>query len=145
MLKICLVCLKVLSFLIVLLSNVVDMEGMFKFSSFNQPLDKWNVSNVKDMSMMFDNAKSFNQPLNNWNVSNVTSISTMFRYASSFNQPLDNWDVSNVEYMNSLFYEAESFNQNLESWNVSKVEPNRMRDMFNNSAMENNKPSWYKD
>ena len=94
---------------------------------------------------MFDNAKSFNQPLNNWNVSNVTSISTMFRYASSFNQPLDNWDVSNVEYMNSVFYEAESFNQNLESWNVSKVEPNRMRDMFDNSAMENNKPSWYKD
>ena len=58
---------------------------------------------------------------------------------------MDNWDVSNVEYMNSVFYEAESFNQNLESWNVSKVEPNRMRDMFNNSAMENNTPSWYKD
>lgn len=47
--------------------------------------------------------------------------------------------------MNSVFYEAESFNQNLESWNVSKVEANRMRDVFYNSAMENNKPSWYKD
>ena len=33
-------------------------------NSFNQPLNKWNVSNdVTDMSYMFSNARSFNQPL----------------------------------------------------------------------------------
>ena len=45
---------------------------------------------------MFRNASSFNQPLNDWNVSNVTIISYMFRDATSFNQPLNDWDVSNV-------------------------------------------------
>jgi surface protein len=31
--------------------------------SFNQPLDKWNVSKVKNMNYMFADATSFNQPL----------------------------------------------------------------------------------
>ena len=37
---------------------------------------------------MFDNASSFNQPLNKWNVSKVTDMTCMFMDASSFNQPL---------------------------------------------------------
>jgi len=48
-------------------------------SSFNQPLDSWNVNNVKDMSYMFNGAPSFNQPLDSWNVSNVTDMSSMFK------------------------------------------------------------------
>ncbi len=28
--------------------------------SFNQPLNNWDVSNVKDMTWMFDDAESFN-------------------------------------------------------------------------------------
>jgi len=38
---------------------------------------------------MFFNASSFNQPLNNWNVSKVTDMSFMFWHAESFNQPLN--------------------------------------------------------
>ena len=58
-------------------------------TSFNQPLNKWNVSNVTDMWCMFWGAESFNQPLNNWNVSNdVTYMRRMFDGADSFNQPL---------------------------------------------------------
>ena len=37
---------------------------------------------------MFFNASSFNQPLNNWNVSKVTYMYDMFEEATSFNQPL---------------------------------------------------------
>ena len=40
------------------------------------------------MSGMFENARSFNQPLNKWNVSNVTNMEGMFNGATSFNQPL---------------------------------------------------------
>ena len=54
----------------------------------NQPLNNWNVSNVKDMRDMFWGATSFNQPLNKWNVSNVTDMSFMFGLCDSFNQPL---------------------------------------------------------
>ena len=48
------------------------------------------------MSEMFEGATSFNQPLNDWNVSNVTDMSHMFLKASSFNQPLNKWNVSKV-------------------------------------------------
>ena len=53
-----------------------------------EPFHNWNVSNVIDMTWMFENASSFNQPLNNWNVSNVTDVFGMFNGATSFNQPL---------------------------------------------------------
>ena len=76
-------------------SNVTSMSEMFsrQARSFNQPLNKWNVSKVTDMNWMFQNANSFNQPLNDWNVSNVTSMNEMFCCAYSFNQPLNNWNV----------------------------------------------------
>ena len=50
---------------------------------------------------MFNRATSFNQPLNKWNVSNVTNMACMFYGASSFNQPLNNWNVSKVTNMYS--------------------------------------------
>ena len=45
------------------------------------------LSNVTTMGGMFGNASSFNQPLNNWNVSNVEFMVGMFLGATSFNQP----------------------------------------------------------
>ena len=39
------------------------MRGMFyEAESFNQPLDKWKLSNVENIIDIFYNAKSFNQP-----------------------------------------------------------------------------------
>ncbi|MFX0044147.1 MAG: BspA family leucine-rich repeat surface protein, partial [Candidatus Hodarchaeota archaeon] len=106
-----------------------DMYRMFdEASSFNQPLDNWDVSSVIYMSEMFSGASSFNQPLDNWNVSSVTGMYRMFDEASSFNQPLDNWNVSSVTDMRGMFYEASSFNQPLGNWNVSSV--TEMDDMF---------------
>ena len=64
-------------------------------SSFNQPLNKWNVSKVTNIAWMFAGASSFNQPLNKWNVSKVTNVAGMFKNTESFNQPLNNWNVSN--------------------------------------------------
>ena len=61
-----------------------------------QPIGKWDVSNVTDMSDMFARAYNFNQPLNSWNTSNVTDMNHMFFAAREFNQPLNNWNVSNV-------------------------------------------------
>ena len=64
-------------------------------TTFNQPLDNWNVSKVENMSYMFCGAKKFNQPLNSWDVSNVTDMLGMFRCAESFNQPLSLWGIEN--------------------------------------------------
>ena len=60
----------------------------FEAGSFNQPLNNWNVSKVRDMAVMFAGADSFNRPINKWNVSNVWNMYHMFQGASSFNQPL---------------------------------------------------------
>ena len=51
-------------------SEVTDMNGMFRDSSFNQNIGGWNVSKVTDMSLMFKNTP-FNQNIGGWNVSKV--------------------------------------------------------------------------
>ena len=82
-------------------SNVTHMDNsaFAGCSQFNEEdISKWNVSNVTNMENMF-RCSRLNQPLNQWNVSKVTSIYRMFGDSRCFNQPLNDWDVSRVTYM----------------------------------------------
>mgnify|MGYP001269487308 FL=1 len=127
-------------------SNVTNMRNMFAYCSFNQPLNNWDVSNVNTMERMFWTATYFNQPLNKWNVSNVEDMAWMFMGSMSFNQPLNNWNVSNVTNMWYMFLNATSFNQPLNKWNVSN-DVTYMRRMFD-GADSFNQPlhaPWYHD
>ena len=100
-------------------SKVTSMLEMFSnYSKFNGDISNWNVSNVKDMSYMFESSK-FNGDISNWDVSNVTNMFSMFAN-SKFNQDISKWDVSHVIYMDYMFYDAK-FNQDISNWNVSKV------------------------
>ncbi len=45
--------------------------------------NNWNVSNITDMSNLFE-CSNFNDDISNWNVSNVTNMNNMFSY-SQFN------------------------------------------------------------
>jgi surface protein len=103
--------------------------------SFNQPIGRWDVSNVLNMSVMFSGAESFNQPIGEWDVSNVTSIYGMFQIAESFNQPIGGWDVGNVKDLTEMFSVAESFNQPLGDWDVSNVI--NMSEMFDDAESFN--------
>ena len=110
-------------------SKVTYMSNMFaNCTSFNQPLNNWNVSQVTRMWGMFQGCTSFNQSLNSWNVSKVTDMSSMLQGCTFFNQPLNSWDVSKVIDMSSMLQGCTFFNQPLNNWDVSKV--SSMKDMF---------------
>ena len=42
---------------------------------------------------MFNEAKSFNQPLNRWDISNVKDMAYMFCEATSFRYPITAWSL----------------------------------------------------
>ena len=122
-------------------SNVKNMTYMFSgCKKFNQPLDKWDTSNVGGMSYMFNNAHNFNQPLDKWNVSKVSEFSQMFAYATSFNQNISSWDMSSATDISYMFAGAGNFEQNLDKWAVKADE---MKGVFNGSGLESNPPKWY--
>eukprot|EP00978_Attheya_sp_CCMP212_P001756 scaffold3597_cov51-Attheya_sp.AAC.1 len=120
-------------------------------SAFNQDLSStWDVSNVTNMTKMFQLAFAFNQNLCIWATkspqlllnasvdgmflwsscnnsstpvlnSGIPDMHLMFRAVSAFNQVLSAWDVSSVKDMELMFYDASAFNQDLSAWDVSNV------------------------
>ena len=129
-------------------SSATNMRAMFSrartgTTSFNQPLDGWDVSGVTSFERMFDRAP-FNASLAGWNISSATTvahmfegaafnndvsnwvlptnISELFRNALQFNHPsILTWDTSGVVNMASLFERALAFNQPIGVWDVSNV------------------------
>jgi surface protein len=91
------------------------------------------------MAFMFHLAENFNQPIGNWNVSNVTNMTNMFERAKRFNENIGNWNVSGVTNMHRMFIgfnnstERMIFNQNLSLWVVNQVTD--VQYMFANTEM----------
>ena len=126
-------------------SNVKDMRYIFcDCKNFNCNLENWDVSNVEDMNCMFIDCKKFiGQGLDKWNVSNVKDMAFMFDGCYNFNCNLSNWNVSNVENMKFMFCGCEKFTgQGLENWKPLKYP--YMNYMFDGCTSLKNKPSWYK-
>jgi surface protein len=67
--------------------------------TYGWPINKWDVSNVQDLSRIFYKNLGFNEDISSWNTSNATSMESMFAHARSFNQNLSRWDTSNVTSM----------------------------------------------
>ena len=118
-------------------SNVTNMESMFRYGKFNRPIENWDVSNVTNMLFMFSES-SFNQDISNWNTSNVTDMYGMF-YNSNFNQDISKWNVSNVTDMSYMF-STSNFNQDISNWNISNV--NNIKDMFLISEFNKDIGNW---
>ena len=105
------------------LSQVTDMSEMFQHArAFNQDIGNWDVSNVTNMKNMFRDAGAFNKDIGDWDVSDVTSMEFMFRDAGAFNQDIGGWDVRKVSNMTWMFASADDFSQNLGAWYVTDAE-----------------------
>ena len=102
-------------------SEVTDMENLFKDTNFCGIISKWDVSKVENMNCMFKGCKDFNCDLSRWNVCNVTSMREMFNGCEKFNSDISDWNVSKVEHMDGMFSGCTNFNQYIGDWNVSKV------------------------
>jgi surface protein len=113
-------------------SNITDMSGLFRYSSFNGDISNWNVSSVTNMSEMFESSK-FNGDLSNWDVSNVTNMSSMFD-DSKFNGDISHWNVSSVTNMSEMF-KSSGFNNKICNWSLPKT--TNTHNMFLKSPLEN--------
>ena len=109
------------------------------YETYQSHISDWDVSQVIDMSCMFEGASSFNSDISNWDVSHVTNMNRMFSDAESFNGDISNWDVSQVTDMDWMFSGASSFNGDISKWDVSQV--TNMNRMFWKASCPI--PPWY--
>ncbi|WP_107670315.1 BspA family leucine-rich repeat surface protein, partial [Mycoplasma leachii] len=114
-------------------SKVVNFKNMFdrakKFNNENKPLN-WNskLKSAKNMQGMFRSTNSFNQDISEWDVSNVADMSKLFENAYAFNngeKPLD-WGhkLKSIKNMSSMFNGASKFTHNLSSWLMNDIVKN---------------------
>ena len=67
------------------------MEGLFFYTyNLNVDVSQWDVSNVKNMNMMFKDAFYANPDVSSWDVSNVITMKEMF-YGTDVNQNIKQW------------------------------------------------------
>ena len=124
------------------LSQVTDMSGMFQSASqFTGDLSSWDVSNVSNMGSMFQDASVFAGDISSWDTSSVTNMNGMFDSATNFDGSIGSWDTSNVTDMSYMFKGASLFNQDISSWNTSAVTD--MSYMFTEASLFNQVISTY--
>ena len=114
--------------------NCIEFEG--------KGLEKWDVSNIVNMSGMFQGCRNLDCYLSKWNISKVKNMQSMFYECINFTgKGLENWNISNVKSMVYMFYGCYNFNcDNVKNWKVN--------DSCNISAMFNkctDKPDWYEE
>ena len=91
-------------------SCVTSMNCLFRdFREFNELLDKWDTSNVIDMSYMFFGCEKFNKELN-FDTKNVISMYCMFYSCKTFNKPIE-FNTENVIDINYMFYYCKKLNK----------------------------------
>jgi surface protein len=97
-------------------------------------LEKWDISGVNSLRLMFYNCIKFDQNIGSWNTSRVTNLVGIFGvnvtaqpegnmgiFNNGGSPSIGNWDVSKVTDMSSMFVNQIRFNQNIGNWDVSNV------------------------
>ena len=118
------------------MSNAKDISSMFYQAKFggNRTIENWDVSNVEDFSSCFSSAIGMqNLDLSKWNVSSGYDFGGMFAHSDFSGKGLDKWDMSNAHSINEMFKGCKNIDKSLDlsNWNVKKV--SSMSFIFNES------------
>ena len=100
-------------------------------------LNDLDVTNITDMSYLFDSYDMVSFDVSGWDVSNVKYMDYMFYKCWYFKSDLSSWDVSNVNVFALMFYECRSLKGDYSKWNI-KGNVN-MNDMFDQSSIQTEK------
>ena len=105
-------------------SKVTNMDSMFCDTIFNSnsdslDLSSWDVSNVKDMSYMFQGCSIKYLDLSNWDLNNIKRMPCMFYICNNLEYlNVDNWDIKNVESLSYVFAACRNIKKlDLSTWN----------------------------
>ena len=88
-------------------------------------LSHWNVSNVTDMSFMFNNYNGVIGDLSHWDTSNVTDMSWMFGFSSASVSGLNTWNTRKTTDMSNMFG-GSSLPYKIVAANESSIVPNQV-------------------
>jgi prepilin-type N-terminal cleavage/methylation domain-containing protein len=107
------------------LSNVTNMSNMFQSANLTgSSLAGWTLPNA-DVSNMFMSATNI-PSLASWNVSAVTNMSDMFYLANLTGQTLSSWNISNVTNMRYMFRSANLNGVNFANWTLPNADVSNM-------------------
>lgn len=76
-------------------SECHDFEGI--------GLENWNVSELRDAQLMFNECAKFNPDITNWDTKNLVRSTRMFDGCKSLKRDLSKWNVSRVQYHVYMF------------------------------------------
>jgi len=84
-------------------------------------LNDIDISNIKDLSYLFELIQPIKVDMNLWNTSHVTDIHGLFWNNTVTKEiHIENWDVSNVETAYGAFYFCNKLTElNLDNWDFS--------------------------
>ena len=69
----------------------------------------WDVSQVTDMSFLFEGKSQFNVDISQWEMSQVTDARGMFHGASSFSQAINGWILTSGANTTGMFTGADTW------------------------------------
>lgn len=105
------------------MSSCINASNMFSNSKFSSglALSSWNMSNVQDLSHMFDGCSTPSIACTNWVLSNATSLTAvMFRCGIKGALNLSAWKPAKNTSLNSSFASTSNLTSlNLSGWNTA--------------------------
>lgn len=110
-------------------SQIENLSYIFRESMFNGDLSKWNVSNCKDMRLMFSYSDFNNDSIKFWDISNVINLDLLF-YENNFDKDLSYWNFDNVIFCEYVVFLNNEFKNKYNNGKEIPCESKEFKEWF---------------